>query len=152
MKKQIELGYRAEKQTHTMSGLLQDLTYNLTPSNRQVKYQAKSLASDVPFASYSCGCGYSFTLSGEAGRTDIKIRLHKKICEIARSTREIRTDDKTLIRNKSVGAKDMSQAGVMNLAVLRHGGMALDFEASKIAGVPQESLESLVRKEMEARK
>lgn len=44
MKKQIELGYRAEKQTHTMSALLQDLTYNLTPSNRQVKYQAKSLS------------------------------------------------------------------------------------------------------------
>lgn len=135
-----------------MSGLVQDLTYNLTPSNRQVKYQAKSLASDVPFASYSCGCGYSFTLSGEAGRTDIKIRLHKKVCDIARSTPEIRTDQTTLVRNKSVGAKDMAQASVMNLAVLKGGMISLEYQASKIAGVPQESLESLVKKDMEARK
>lgn len=135
-----------------MSGLVQDLTYNLTPSNRQVKYQAKSLATDIPFSSYSCGCGYSFTLSGEAGRTAIKTRLHKKVCEIARSTEEIRTDEKTLVRNKCAGAKDMAQAGLVNLAVLKHGIISLEYQASKIAGVPQESLESLVKKDMEARK
>lgn len=135
-----------------MSGFIQDLATNLTPSNRQAKYATKSLGSDVPFASYKCGCGFGFTNSGEGGRSDVKIRLHKKVCEIARSSEEVRIDDKLIVRNKSSGTKDFSSAGELNVAVLKHGGISLDYQASKIAGVPQESLESLVRKEMDARK
>jgi len=135
-----------------MSGMMKDLATNLTPSNRQAKSATKSLGSDIPFASYQCGCGFGFTCAGEGGRTDIKIRLHKKVCDIARSTEETRMDDKLIVRNKSAGVKDFSSAGRMNFAVIQHGGVSLDFQASKIAGVPQESFESIIKKEVAARK
>jgi hypothetical protein len=153
MKKQIEIGHRARKQhPHNMSGMMKDLAANLTPSNRQAKSATKSLGSDIPFASYQCGCGFGFTCAGEGGRTDIKIRLHKKVCEIARTQEETKIDDKIIVRNKSGGDRDFSSAGRLNLAVMKHGGVSLDFQASKIAGVPQESLESIIRKDVAARK